>query len=60
MDLAIHLHQHGVLHKDFEPRNVVVSGGKLKVIDFGMAEVGHECSGLSVCASLCELDNSDI
>lgn len=52
MNHAVHLHEHGVLHNDFEPRNVVISGGKLKVIDFGMAELGHDCSGPSSCISL--------
>ena len=60
MNLAICLHKYGVLHNDLEPRNVVVSGGRLTVIDFGLAEVGHQCSGPSRCISLLELENSDI
>lgn len=57
MDHAVRLHEHGVLHNDFAPRNVVISGGELKVIDFGMAELGHDCSGRSRCISLQELEN---
>lgn len=58
MHHAVCLHGHGVLHNDFEPRNVVISGGKVKVIDFGMAEMGHDCSEPSRCISLLELQNS--
>jgi tRNA A-37 threonylcarbamoyl transferase component Bud32 len=57
---AVSLHDHGVIHNDFEPRNVVISGGKLRVIDFGMAELGHDCNGPSHCISLLELQNSDL
>jgi tRNA A-37 threonylcarbamoyl transferase component Bud32 len=60
MNHAVCLHNHGVLHDDFEPRNIVISGGKLRVIDFGMAELGHDCSGPSKCISLQELQNSCI
>ena len=60
MGHAVLLHIRGVLHNDFEPRNVVVSEGKLKVIDFGMAELGHVCRGPNRCQSLLELDNCNM
>ena len=30
-------HQHGVLHRDLKPENVLVSGGSVKLLDFGIA-----------------------
>lgn len=57
---AVLRHEHGVLHNDLEPRGVVISGGKLKIIDFGMVELGNDCSRANHCISLLELQNSDI
>ncbi len=34
-----YLHRRGVLHRDMKPANVVVSGGQVKVLDFGLAIV---------------------
>lgn len=43
------LHDRGILHGDFEDRNIVVGSGetdrrKIKIIDFGLAEL-HKCEG---------------
>ena len=32
-----HAHAHGVVHRDFKPSNVVVSGGGCRILDFGLA-----------------------
>jgi tRNA A-37 threonylcarbamoyl transferase component Bud32 len=53
------LHERGVIHNDLEPRNVVIAGGQLRVIDLGLSELGHSCSGTS-CLSLPNLENSEI
>lgn len=33
-----HAHQKGVIHRDLKPSNILVSGGRVKVIDFGVAK----------------------
>ena len=39
------MHDMGVTHDDLEPRNIVVdSSGDLRLIDFELASVDHECS----------------
>jgi TolB-like protein/Tfp pilus assembly protein PilF/predicted Ser/Thr protein kinase len=36
-DALTHAHEHGVIHRDFKAGNAIVTGGRLKVVDFGLA-----------------------
>jgi tRNA A-37 threonylcarbamoyl transferase component Bud32 len=58
MNHVVCLHQHGVLHNDMEPRNVAISRGDLKLIDFGMSELGHRCNEPNYCLSLLQMQNA--
>jgi len=46
------IHERGVLHNDIEARNIVVSNNNLRIIDFGLAEDGHQCDGMQKCPYL--------
>jgi serine/threonine protein kinase len=35
-------HQRGVIHRDLKPANIMVSNGKVKVLDFGLARIETE------------------
>ncbi|XP_024536164.1 cyclin-dependent kinase 11 isoform X2 [Selaginella moellendorffii] len=37
LDAVAYLHANWVLHRDLKPSNILVSGGELKICDFGMA-----------------------
>ena len=36
-DALTHAHEHGVIHRDFKAGNAIIAGGRLKVVDFGLA-----------------------
>jgi len=37
-----YLHQRGIIHRDLKPGNILVSGGEVKVLDFGLAAMGEQ------------------
>ena len=38
--------RHGVVHRDLKPQNILISNGKLKIADFGLARSTGEGSML--------------
>lgn len=42
-DAADYAHQHGVIHRDLKPTNLLLKkNGRLKIADFGLAKLNHE------------------
>jgi len=58
MSHIIDLHACGVIHNDLQPRNVVVSGRKVTLIDFGLANADHNCEGLESCRELLDMEEA--
>ncbi|KAL5527002.1 hypothetical protein ACEPAF_8731 [Sanghuangporus sanghuang] len=46
------IHQRGVMHNDFSPMNILQTKSGVRLIDFSIAMIDHECSGMEFCREL--------
>lgn len=46
---VVYLHKKGIVHRDLKLENMVIQSNfkKVKIIDFGLCEVGKDCKGIS-------------
>ena len=47
LDAISHAHKMGLVHRDIKPANIIISNGKIKVLDFGIAKELTAESGLT-------------
>jgi serine/threonine-protein kinase len=52
VDALAHAHEHGVVHRDIKPDNVMMSGRHALVADFGVAKAVSEATGRSTVTTL--------
>lgn len=52
VDALAHAHEHGVVHRDIKPDNVMMSGRHALVADFGVAKAVTEATGRSTVTTL--------